>query len=156
MSDSKRIPALMRIPPPLIFVAAFLAGVALQRVAGFTVPAVRGVRVAGIMVVCSAALLAVSCLVTFFTARTTVVPFLQASRLVTWGPYRFTRNPMYLSLVAAYLGVAAVSSQILPVVLLPIPIVFLQRIVIPFEEERLRKSFSKVYDQYRATVRRWL
>jgi protein-S-isoprenylcysteine O-methyltransferase Ste14 len=43
-------------------------------------------------------------LVIFRRARTTTIPGRVSSQLVTWGPYRFSRNPMYVGLITAYLG----------------------------------------------------
>ena len=146
----------MRVPPPLLFVAAFLAGVGLQRLTGLKFPAVPILHIAGFGLVVCAALLAVSCLGIFLTARTTIVPFSTASKLVTWGPYRFTRNPMYVSLALAYLGVALILSQLLALILLPLPIILMHKIVIPFEEERMREAFGEAYDRYRSKVSCWL
>jgi len=156
MSNSERIPLVMRIPPPLLFVGSFFGGVGLQRATGLTMRIVPAVRVLGIGLLSCGVLLAVYSLATFFVVRTTVVPFSAASKLVTWGPYRFTRNPMYVALILAYLGVTALASQILALVFLPIPIVILRAVVIPFEEERMRKCFGEAYQQYCSRVRRWL
>lgn len=58
-------------------------------------------------------------LVLFRKAKTTTVPGKLSGKLVTRGPYRFTRNPMYVGLILAYLGEAGLLKQIWPVVLLP-------------------------------------
>jgi protein-S-isoprenylcysteine O-methyltransferase Ste14 len=146
----------MRIPPPLLFVVSFFAGVGLQRVVSLKIGAAPAVRVLGIGLLGCGVVLALYSLATFFVVRTTVVPFSAPSKLVIWGPYRFTRNPMYVALILAYLGVTAITSQILAIVFLPIPIVVLRSIVIPFEEERMRKGFGEAYQQYCSRVRRWL
>ncbi|HEV8261426.1 MAG TPA: methyltransferase [Burkholderiales bacterium] len=57
------------------------------------------------------AVIAGCCLVIFRRARTTTVPGKSSVKLVTWGPYRFTRNPMYVGLVLAYLGEAGLLKQ---------------------------------------------
>jgi protein-S-isoprenylcysteine O-methyltransferase Ste14 len=151
-----QIHPLMRVPPPLLFVVAFVTGAGLQRLARLTFPAVPIFHLVGFGLVGFAVLLALSSLGTFLVARTTIVPFSAASKLVTWGPYRFTRNPMYVSLVLAYLGVAAILSQLLALILLLLPIILVRTIVIPFEEERMRELFGESYDQYCSRVRRWL
>jgi len=74
---------------------------------------------------------------------------------VTWGPYRFTRNPMYVGLVLAYLGEAGLLKQVWPVVLLPFTIAYLNWTVIPVEEAKLEEAFPYEYKQYRLQVRRW-
>ncbi|MGA8074852.1 MAG: isoprenylcysteine carboxylmethyltransferase family protein [Candidatus Acidiferrales bacterium] len=95
-------------------------------------------------------------LVIFRKARTTTVPGRPSAQLVTWGPYRFTRNPMYVGLTLAYLGEAGLLKQIWPVVLLPLAIAYLNWTVIPVEEARLKEVFRDEYEKYRSRVRRWI
>jgi protein-S-isoprenylcysteine O-methyltransferase Ste14 len=156
MNTPEQIHPVMRVPPPLLFVVTFVAGAGLQRLARLTLPAVPIFHIVGFGLIGCAILLALYSLGTFLVARTTIVPFSAASKLVTWGPYRFTRNPMYVSLVLAYLGVAAILSQLLALILLLLPIILVRTIVIPFEEERMREVFGEAYDQYCSRVRRWL
>jgi protein-S-isoprenylcysteine O-methyltransferase Ste14 len=92
----------------------------------------------------------------FRRARTTRVPGETSTTLVTWGPYRFTRNPMYVGLFVAYLGEAGILHQVVPVILLPLTITYLNRVVIPIEEERLHEVFGAEYERYGNRVRRWL
>ena len=156
MNPPEKIPPLMRIPPPVLFVVTFAVGVGLQRLAGLTVPSLRILRIVGFGLVGCAVLLALCSVGMFLAARTTVVPFSTASKLVTWGPYRFTRNPMYVSLVMAYFGAAGIFSQAFALFFLPLPIILVHKIVIPFEEKRMRTAFGGAYDQYCSSVRRWL
>lgn len=159
MSASGRVPPVMHIPPPVWFAAAFFAGWGLQ----FLVPlTTHSQTVAGIsravrigLLVCGG-MLALSCFVMFLLARTTVIPFGRASSLVTHGPYRITRNPMYWSLVLAYLGGAGLLVSPWPLILLTVPLLILNRVVIPFEERRLREAFGREYEAYCARTRRWL
>ena len=147
----------MRVPPPLLFVSTFLIGAALQHLAPLIHSAgmVRGSRIVGIGLVSCGVSLALSSLGVFLAARTTVIPFSTPSKLVTRGPFRFTRNPMYVSLVLVYVGVDLMLFWIWPLFLLPLPLLPLHWIVIPFEEKRLREVFGEAYDQYCVTVRRW-
>ena len=66
------------------------------------------------------------------------------------------RNPMYVGLSVAYVGEAAILHQIVPVVLLPLTIAYLNRVVIPIEEQQLHAVFGAEYEQYQNDVRRWL
>ena len=95
-------------------------------------------------------------LVTFWKAKTTTVPGEISSQMVTWGPYRFTRNPMYVGLTIAYLGEALLLRQIWPVILMPLVLAYVHWIVIPLEESKLQEAFGELYAQYRARVRRWM
>jgi protein-S-isoprenylcysteine O-methyltransferase Ste14 len=77
-------------------------------------------------------------------------------KLVTRGPYRFTRNPMYLGLITLALGIAIwVGPR--PMFLAPIAVFATTNFVhIPFEEAKMRLQFGPAYDDYVARVRRWL
>ena len=156
MNAPRPIPPLMRIPPPLLFMGFFVVGVGLQHLARLTVPDVHLLHLAGLALLACAASLALCCVGLFAVARTTIVPFSAASKLVTSGPYRFTRNPMYVSLALAYLGIAVILSQGWALILLPIPLIIVHTVVIPFEEGRMREVFGESYDEYRTRVRRWL
>jgi protein-S-isoprenylcysteine O-methyltransferase Ste14 len=156
---SARIHPLMTVPVPWVFILTFFAGVGLQHQLPFMIhsPDVLLIsHVAGIGLTAGGVLLAVSSLGLFRAARTTTVPFGTASKLITWGPYRFSRNPMYVSLVLTYLGVAGLQAQIWPLLLLPLTVAYLHRTVIPFEEARLREVFGEAYERYCARVRRWI
>jgi protein-S-isoprenylcysteine O-methyltransferase Ste14 len=150
----------MRLPPPLLFVVTFFVGLGLQRVVPI---AVRSSRVCetshliGVGLLIGGVLLALFCVGMFLVIRTTLIPFGRASNLITCGPYRFTRNPMYLSLTLVYLGVVGMLAQPWPLLFwLPLPVWILNAIVIPFEEARLREVFGDEFREYCANVRRWI
>jgi protein-S-isoprenylcysteine O-methyltransferase Ste14 len=149
---------LMLVPVPWVFVLAYLAGVGLE----FAVPLLLPINApgwtwtAGLTLFALGAAIAGWSLALFYRSRTTTVPGEWSRTLVTFGPYRFTRNPMYVGLTLAYLGEAGLLRQIWPVVLLPLVLAYLNWIVIPVEEARLHEAFPTAYDRYRATVRRWL
>ncbi len=63
---------------------------------------------------------------------------------------------MYVGLSLAYIGEAGILHQVAPVILLPLTITYLNRVVIPVEEGRLREVFGTEYDRYRNRVRRWI
>ena len=111
---------------------------------------------AGIVLLAGGILLALSCMGLFLWTRTTIIPHRTASTLISWGPYRLTRNPMYLSLMLAFLGVAGLLTQVWPLILLPIPVLVMHRVVIPFEEARMRDAFGESFVAYCEQVRRWL
>lgn len=159
MKASDRVPPVMHIPPPLWFAAAFLAGWGLQYLVPITIRSTEIVRAShaiGFGLLVCGGLLALFCLGLFAVARTTFIPFSRSSSLVTRGPYRVSRNPMYLSLVLAYLGFVGSFVQPWSLLLLPIPLMIVNWIVIPFEEARLREAFGSAYEDYCAKVRRWI
>lgn len=154
-----RTPPLVHIPPPVLFAVVFGAGLGLQHLAPLDVEAsgiVGASRAVGAALLVCGVLLGLYCVTMFVLARTTVIPHGTASKLMTRGPYRFTRNPMYVGLTLVYLGTACVLVEVWPLVLLPIPVAFVNGIVIPYEEARLRDRFGDAYDAYRANVRRWV
>ena len=151
----------IRIPPPAIFLVAFMIGLwldgALYRIpiAGDgTTP--RPLIIVGVALVILGVLVAAWGAMTFRRHRTPVVPFRAATTLVQGGPYRFTRNPMYLGMTLAHLGAALALNAMWPIILLPMALVVLFRLVIRKEEEHLRRVFGDDYAAYRSRVRRWL
>ena len=157
MKNTVRVPIIMRIPPPLIFVAVFFMGFGLQQLVPITLNSTNVIsagHMIGLGLVICGGLLALSCVGIFLGARTTIIPFGSASSLVTRGPYRLTRNPMYVSLMLAYLGVVGLLIQPWSLFLLPLPVAVMHTVVIPFEEARLREVFGSEFHQYCANVRR--
>lgn len=149
---------LLKIPVPWVFVLTYLLGVALELILRpqSKLQTQPGVSIAGGGLFAIGAAIAGWGLLTFRRARTTTVPGQASSQFVTWGPYRFTRNPMYVGLIAAYLGEAGILRQFWPVVLLPLTIAYVNWTVIPVEEAKLKEVFGGDYDLYRARVRRWI
>ena len=149
---------LMYVPVPWVFVLTYLLGVCLEltRSKVTSSDTARASTFAGGVLLAAGAVIAGWGLVLFRKARTTTVPGKASAKLVTWGPYRFTRNPMYVGLTLAYLGEAGLLKQIWPVVLLPLTIAYLQWTIIPVEEAKLTEVFQREYEQYRSRVRRWI
>ena len=85
-----------------------------------------------------------------------MLPSRPAARLVTNGPYRITRYPMYVSLVALYLAVTLLLNSWWPLLFLPIVIFVLGLAVIRREERYLAVAFPEEYAAYSRNVRRWL
>jgi protein-S-isoprenylcysteine O-methyltransferase Ste14 len=149
---------IMRIPVPWVFVLTYLIGVALERVLPLgTLPVSQTVvGLLGCMLLVTGVLVAGWGWLTFRRARTTTVPGKISSQLVTWGPYRFSRNPMYVGLSLVYVGEAGLLRQGWPVLFLPLVLVYLNWGVIRVEEGKLEVTFPQQYAAYRAKVRRWL
>lgn len=92
----------------------------------------------------------------FRRAGTPVVPFERSTVLVTNGPYRFTRNPMYLGLVLILLGVAALFGTLGAFLPIPVFVWIIHTRFIVGEERFLEEIFGEQYLAYKARVRRWL
>jgi protein-S-isoprenylcysteine O-methyltransferase Ste14 len=159
MNRSERRPSIGHIPPPLLFLLSYGAGEWLHYIAPFPLTRLVGGRasyIVGALCLATGIVVALTCVAMFFAAKTTVIPYRRAATLVTQGPYRLSRNPMYVSVTLAYLGVAALRGILWPMLLLAIPLAILNYIVIPQEEFQLRAAFGAAYDEYCARVRRWL
>ncbi len=147
---------LLQIPVPWVFVLTYLLGTVIEHFWPLVHTEVAGVRIAGGVLIAIGAFIAGWGLFTFRRARTTTVPGEVSSQLVTWGPYRFTRNPMYVGLTVAYLGEAGLLRQVWPVILLPLTVAYVNWVVIPLEEGKLNEAFGELYSEYQTQVRRWL
>lgn len=149
----------VHFPPPLLFVAAFLAGWLFHRewpVAMLPDEWSTAREIAGALLVATGSALVLWALATFHRHRTAVYPNRPASRIVRDGPYRRTRNPMYVSMTLIYLGVATLMNVALPVLFLPVALLLLVRLVIAREERYLRSAFGEEYAAYCRDVGRWL
>jgi protein-S-isoprenylcysteine O-methyltransferase Ste14 len=92
----------------------------------------------------------------FKNIGTTVKPFEVPSELTVNGPFRYSRNPMYVGMVASLLGLAILLGSLVAF-LAPVTIfITLNIIFIPFEEMVLEKTFGQKYLSYKSRVRRWL
>jgi protein-S-isoprenylcysteine O-methyltransferase Ste14 len=94
--------------------------------------------------------------ITFRKAKTNLRPFTEADKLVTSGPFRFTRNPMYLGLVVALTGVCLLLGSLSSLLAVPIFVVLADRWFIGYEERMLKRKFGPAFEAYRTHVRRWI
>jgi len=159
MDQSKPRSSSTHIPPPLLFLLGYIAGEGLERVVPLPLSrfiSLRAGEMLGVFFLALGFIVALVSIATFLTAKTTPIPYRRAANLVTWGPYRLSRNPMYVGVTLIYLGVAALRSVLWPVLLLPVPLAVLNFFVIPQEESMLRAAFGAAYERYCVRVRRWL
>jgi protein-S-isoprenylcysteine O-methyltransferase Ste14 len=146
----------IRVPPPLYYLAAFLVGVALESIFPTSWPPL-GVRLAAALVAAAAWLaLDGAAMVRFRRAGTSMVPTKPTTALVTSGPYRFTRNPMYLGMAFLYLAFAFAFGVIWALAFLPAVVLIVDRFLIAREEAYLERKFGQAYRDYKAQVRRWV
>lgn len=146
-----------RLPPPLYYGVAFGAGMLMRHL---TVPldigGGRAAVAAGAGLLVAGASLALAGAIAVVRRRTTIVPHRPVSILVTSGPYRVSRNPMYTGVAIAHLGGALLSGSWWPLATLPFALLMVRRVVIDPEERYLAGRFGQAYADYRGRTRRWL
>ena len=143
------------VRPPIAWALAVLAGLALNWL--MPLPFLPAAVSAGWLGAIVFALALVAWAITTMTRAGSNVPTnLPSTTIVETGPYRFTRNPIYLGMVLGLIGLAiAFNSLWLLITLAPFALV-IRYGVITREEAYLERKFGDVYRHYRARVRRWL
>ncbi|HLH50272.1 MAG TPA: isoprenylcysteine carboxylmethyltransferase family protein [Roseiarcus sp.] len=148
---------MVKLPPPL-WTAIFLAiAAALSAAADWPRPPGLPIVWLGAALVAIGVAFSAAAALLFRREGTELNPISSANRkLVTSGPFQYTRNPMYLSLVVISLG-AAIWIGAWPMFLAPLATFATANWVhIPFEEAKMRRQFGETYDAYARKVRRWL
>jgi protein-S-isoprenylcysteine O-methyltransferase Ste14 len=146
---------MVNLPPPVWAVIYVALAAALSWVLGW--PSGASIVWLGVALIVAGGALAVSAAMLFRREGTEINPTSASNRtLVVSGPYAFTRNPMYLSLVLLTLGVAfCIGSW--PMFLAPLATFATANFVhIPFEEGKMRRQFGDLFDAYAKRVRRWV
>lgn len=113
-------------------------------------------RWAGLLPLSAGAFAAVAALLRFHAHRTTHNPFGLPTALVSTGPYRFSRNPMYVGLLACLLGVGVLRGTWPFLAVAPVLFGILRAAFVPYEEARMERLFGADYLAWKARTRRWL
>jgi protein-S-isoprenylcysteine O-methyltransferase Ste14 len=146
-------PGLLR--PPIIFLCAILLGIALNHnwPLYFLSPSVR---LLGPLVTACAVVLFLLSYREFRRAGTSVQGSKRSTTIVQTGPYRFSRNPIYLAFILVVLGLSVWLNTLWLLVTLVPAVGIIAMVVIPREERFLERNFNGQYSSYKAQVRRWL
>jgi protein-S-isoprenylcysteine O-methyltransferase Ste14 len=146
----------VRVMPPVYLLAAIVAMAALDWLLplGGTLPTPS--RWLGLVPLIGGLLLGGLAARLFRKHQTTIKPGQVSNLLMSDGPYRFTRNPIYVGMVLVLAGVAALLGGIAAWFVLPVFIWLIAHNVIPVEESMLAERFGQEYHDYRARVRRWI
>src|SRR6516162_3309673 len=132
----------VRVPPPLLYALAVLGGYVLNRQWPLPVGEGAVINVLALTFAFAGLALAVSSIRNFRRSRTSIVPIRPATALVISGPYRFTRNPMYVSMAAMTFAAGV--------------LLIVRVFVIGPEERYLQRRFGADYAAYMHQVRRWV
>jgi protein-S-isoprenylcysteine O-methyltransferase Ste14 len=146
----------VRIFPPLVYLVGLVIGHLANRWLPIDAVPDQGAWIAGGVLVVLGLGLSASAMTNFRRAGTTIRPDRASSTLVIAGPYKFTRNPMYVGMATAYLGLAIADRSLASLILLPVVLLVIRRAVIVHEESFLERRFGSAYTDYKAKVRRWL
>jgi protein-S-isoprenylcysteine O-methyltransferase Ste14 len=150
------VPNLGLVRPPLVYLASLVLGALLQLANPLPfLPRTLDVALGASIVAVAAALFAYS--VAKFRAASTPVPARKpTTAIVRTGPYRFSRNPIYLAFSLFQLGIAIWVNSVWLLATLVGAVALINTIVIPREEQYLERRFGVEYLDYKVAVRRWL
>lgn len=149
-----------RLPwPPMLMAGAVAAGLMLDAASdGALGPLVSftGAQALGGAIVALALANDVWCALTLARHKTTIMPHRAASHLATGGPFRWSRNPIYVSHVAVIFGLGLLIRSPFTLLLTPLLALALTKLSIVPEERHLLRKFGDDYRAYVARTRRWL
>ncbi|GAB6390545.1 methyltransferase family protein [Stutzerimonas marianensis] len=144
------------IPPPPLVYLVFMGGAwGLAKSLPLDLPEHTLANLGGWVLLPGGIVLMAWAALTMHRHRTTINPYGTPSRLLQSGPFRYSRNPIYLADTLIY-GVGLWLDSLWPWLLLPVLIIVMQRTVIQPEERLLMRLFGDDYRDYRVRVRRWL
>lgn len=150
-AESRRGP----LPPTL-----FLASLVVQGVVHWALPVTHlvsaGWRPVGLLPIVAGLAVAGVAEGRFKSVRTAVNPFSEPTMLVTTGPFRYSRNPMYVGMLLIQLGIAVILGSLTPFLVPPVFALVLTVRFIQMEEAKMARVFGEAYGEYRSQVRRWI
>ena len=142
------------VRPPRVYLAAIVTGVLLQLAK--PLPFLPRPMAAGAIVVAAALALLWYSVARFRAAGTPVPARKPTTAIVRTGPYRFSRNPIYLAYSLFQLGIAIWMNSLWLLATLGVAVALMHFVVIRREEEYLERRFGLEYLRYKASVRRWV
>ena len=155
MTGTQDVPNIIA-PPPLVYVGGLILGLILGAL--FSTPFLPGglTWTVGLPLIALGVVLLATAFRAFRRAGTSPDPGEPTKRVVTDGPFRFTRNPIYLGFTLIYLGITVALSSLGALLLLLPALAIIDRGVIVREERYLARRFGDKYLRYKTRVRRWL
>ncbi len=150
--------ARVRIPPPLLFLSCLALFGALDHFLPLEVISARTrpIFILVALLFLLSGYLALHAVLVLKKHGTHIDTSRPTSRIVTSGPFRFSRNPMYLSLVLLGLGLAVLLTSVWLLLGSAVVLILLDRLAIRPEEAYLAEKFGQAYAAYSAKVRRWI
>jgi protein-S-isoprenylcysteine O-methyltransferase Ste14 len=156
MSEVQQDHASVRIHPPILLLLHVFAAFLLNRLFPLPFAFPKILMWAGYVIILVGIGLALSAAGRVMQAHTTLDPHGSVTEIVTGGPYRFSRNPIYLGFVLLLIGFSLVFGTYWGLIASPVLIASLYQFVIKHEEAYLEKKFGDAYTGYKSRVGRWL
>lgn len=158
-NDTQKDAAAIRIFPPAVPLLTVLVGIALGRVFPFSsnlmLQAPLRYWVGGAIIIATIYLLGFKAVATMRRSGQSENPYKKTTEIIETGPFRLTRNPMYLQMVLVCIGFAVLLANIWTLALTPICAMLLHMLVILPEESYLERKFGDTYLDYKRRVR-WI
>ena len=156
--DETRDAAAVRVFPPAVPLLTILLGLGLDRLwpLPLGVPPPARYWIGGAIVVAAILGLGLQSVILLRRSGQSENPWKPTTEIVNRGPYRFTRNPMYLQMVLGCIGFAILLANVWILLLTPVCAWALQQLAILPEESYLERKFGADYLAYKRRVRRWL
>lgn len=145
-----------RVPPPAFCLASIIIMILLDRFIPLGVWLDYPWRYLGIILIVAGFCLGLGCGLFFRKLGTNPRPGAQATLVVTKGPFRFTRNPMYLSLNIILIGVAILFGTFSPLIIIPVFFLFIHYQFVLKEEKLMEEWLGEDYLKYKRKTPRWL
>ena len=149
--------AQVRFPPPFVYLGFLLTGFGAERfidLRSLGLDRALGIGFGALLFLAGTGV-GLAATSRFRRAGTDVKPWRASTGIVESGPFRWTRNPMYLGMALIYAGLAVALDGPIALILLPVLIAIIQTQVIAREERYLERKFGEPYLDYKARVRRW-
>ncbi|MEW5940258.1 MAG: isoprenylcysteine carboxylmethyltransferase family protein, partial [Chloroflexota bacterium] len=146
----------VKIHPPVLTLTFVIAAFLLNWLIPFPVALPHILKSLGVVLVLAGLTLAFLAVREFGRAHTTLDPHGSVKVIVSSGPYRFSRNPIYLGFVCALIGLPLALGTYWGAMLSPLLALGLNALVIRREEAYLEKKFGEAYARYKSRVRRWV
>lgn len=142
--------------PPLVFVASLALGYGLDTLGRVALPAPGVARFAGALMLGAGLALVLWASSTLARARTAILPHHAATRLVTTGPFAWSRNPIYLGELMLIAGLGGIEASLAYLLAAAVFVLAMTHFAIVREEQHLAARFGETWQAYAARVRRWL
>ncbi|GGB64636.1 methyltransferase family protein [Blastomonas aquatica] len=144
-------------PPPLVFVGFILLGLFADRLLSLpTMPISHDINWVGFALMMAGIAVLIVSLGMFRAYGENPEPWTPSQAIIARGPYRHSRNPMYLAMVVIHIGYAIWDASAGVLLFVPFAFIAIDRAVIAKEEKYLTQRFGKPYQDYCRRVRRWL